>query len=54
MHLILIGLLILSVPMLATYYFIRGAALYEREAVKLDEAFKAVRKAIDPLAGLRS
>jgi hypothetical protein len=34
--------------------FIRGVALQEREAVKLDESFAAVRKAIDPLAGLRS
>ncbi|MDB5973522.1 MAG: hypothetical protein JWR07_282 [Nevskia sp.] len=34
--------------------FIRGAALQEREAVKLDEAFANVKRAIDPLAGLRS
>lgn len=32
---------------------IRGAAIQEREAVKLDEAFRNVRRAIDPLAALR-
>jgi hypothetical protein len=32
---------------------VRGAAIQEREAAAEDEAFAKVRRAIDPLAGLR-
>jgi len=53
MNVVLFVLLTWLLLLFAMLGLIRGAAIQEREAEKLDEAFRAVRRDIDPLAGLR-
>jgi hypothetical protein len=53
MDIILSVVLIWLAMLFVMLAFIRGAALQEREAAKLDEAFANVKRAIDSLAGLR-
>jgi hypothetical protein len=53
MNTILSVLLIWAAMLFVMLLFIRGSAIQEREAAKLDEAMGNVKRAIDPVAGLR-